>query len=216
MCAWVPLQVGGACDTMAGGVMLVQRTDGKTYTGRLTWYVAFVSLAAGSGGLLFGKRPQNPFRGTPNPFPDAQNPFSGTQSPLTCTQSPFCGTQNPSPGTQNPLTCTRNPFPGSHVIRSPLTQSPLSHMLSLSSKRFRSRANPFQCKPSPCNQTPNPRPAKPPNPCYQGPFPNGARSPFAVAPSTSALIPFLSMSSELWRGQLSHPCPFLCSCSRCC
>lgn len=61
VCAWVcAVQVGepgGTGNKMAGGVMLVQRDDGKTYTGKLTWYVAFVSLAAGSGGLLFGERP---------------------------------------------------------------------------------------------------------------------------------------------------------------
>eukprot|EP00884_Botryococcus_braunii_P018297 jgi/Botrbrau1/5150/Bobra.0172s0022.1 len=39
---------------MAGGVMLVQRDDGKTYTGKLTGYVVFVCIVAGSGGLLFG------------------------------------------------------------------------------------------------------------------------------------------------------------------
>jgi hypothetical protein len=48
---------------MAGGVMLVERTDGKTYTGKLTGYVVFVSIVAGSGGLLFGEPfcPRTPY-----------------------------------------------------------------------------------------------------------------------------------------------------------
>ncbi len=35
--------------------MLVERSDGKVYSGKLTLYVIFVCFVAGSGGLLFGE-----------------------------------------------------------------------------------------------------------------------------------------------------------------